>query len=324
MNPRARKWLIRMLSLLLSVCVVLLVGCTVYDAWAEREMVRQMKAAEREPGTPYLKGGAPVRIDRGRDRVCVLLHGFPSTPADFGDLPAALDEAGWDVWAPLLPGFGTDAGDLAQVSAEEIVAGAGHELDRMRASYRRVVLLGFSMGGAVALVLSERSPPDALVLVNPFLRARHKVRYVLSPRTWHRVCSAFVDHVVKPPWLVHVERREARARLVAYRAMPLRAVGEAFRIADLGRAAAPADVPVLVLLSEQDGAVSPAAVRAAYEAFEVGEKSIATFERSDHLLFLDHDREAAIEAVLRFIDRLDSPADREPDDEDTARQRQSR
>ena len=36
----------------------------------------------------------------------LLVHGFPGTPADMRPLAASLAAAGWDVDAPLLPGFG--------------------------------------------------------------------------------------------------------------------------------------------------------------------------------------------------------------------------
>ena len=66
----------------------------------------------------------PVSIERGRRRACLLLHGWLSSPADFADLPGALDRAGWDVYAPLLPGHGTACEDLDGMSAEDMLAGA--------------------------------------------------------------------------------------------------------------------------------------------------------------------------------------------------------
>ena len=38
----------------------------------------------------------------------LLVHGFPGTPADMRPLAASLAAAGWDVDAPLLPGFGPE------------------------------------------------------------------------------------------------------------------------------------------------------------------------------------------------------------------------
>lgn len=296
-----------MLWVLLLACFFLLVGPACYDSWARREMVHRMETAPREPGTPYLKGGAPVRIDRGRDRVCMLLHGFPSTPADLGDLPARLAEAGWDVWAPCLRGYGTDAAELADLSADDIIEDAARELALMRARYRRVALAGYSMGGAIALILAQRDAPDALVLVNPFLKVRHKALYVLPPRFWHNVGRHLVSHVVQPHFLVHVNRPEGREALVGYRAMPVRAITELFEIGDRAAAADPGDVPVLMLLSEHDGVVAPAAVRARYDSLRTPDKSLVTYGRSDHVLFLDYDRQEAIEEVVRFLEKPAGP-----------------
>lgn len=306
MREKVRRRLMRLLVVLLATCAFLLVGCPIYDAWALRELDRSMAAAEREPGTPYLKGGAPVSIDRGRDRVCLLLHGFGGTPADFGALPQALDGAGWDVWAPLLPGCGTDPRVLKDTTAEDIIDGAAEELTRVRARYRKVVVVGFSLGGAVATILAEEDSPDALVLVNPYYRVRYMAYYVLPPRAWHRLLSPMVTCVVKPAGTMPVKRPEGRDSIVNYDVVSMNAISAALRIADRARLASPGGMPVLMLVSEGDRVVSPAAVRAKYEELDVSEKYLFPFRRSDHLLMVDYDREAATDEVLRFLDIVDA------------------
>jgi len=183
-----------------------------YNVWARKVLVRRMLAAPREPGTDILLGGGPVLIERGRERACLLVHGFMGTPADFGELPAALDESGWDVHAPLLPGHGTDPRRLAAVSAEETIAAVARHLTALRGRYR-----------------------DGLVLVNPYFRSRYLARYVLPPRWWHRILSPFVGYVVRPRWMINVRRREAWPRIVCYRVIPARAFAEVFAIADRAR-----------------------------------------------------------------------------------------
>jgi len=278
-----------------------------YNVWARKVLVRRMLAAPREPGTDILLGGGPVLIERGRERACLLVHGFMGTPADFGELPAALDESGWDVHAPLLPGHGTDPRRLAAVSAEETIAAVARHLTALRGRYRCVVPVGFSMGGALAMIVSCREGADGLVLVNPYFRSRYLARYVLPPRWWHRILSPFVGYVVRPRWMINVRRREAWPRIVCYRVIPARAFAEVFAIADRARQCAAPGAPMLMLVSQKDRTASARAAREFHGRVQAPAARLVEFARSDHMLFWDYDREEAVRAVVEFLNGLPGP-----------------
>jgi carboxylesterase len=100
----------------------------------------------------------------------VLLHGFPGTPAEMRPLAQFLNDHGWTANAPLLPGFGADIETLPKRSYREWIATARTAVQTLRREHERVVLIGFSMGGAVALNAALEQPPNALVLINPLAR----------------------------------------------------------------------------------------------------------------------------------------------------------
>ena len=303
-----RKGLIRMLWALLIVCIALLVAPAFYNAWARRVLEKELHDAAREPGTEFLRGGAPIRIERGRSRACLLLHGFMSTPADFGALPRALDEAGWDVVAPVLPGHATDPRRLEKVKADDLVSAGEEEFLRLRQKHPTVAVVGFSLGGAIALHLSARHAPDALVLVNPYFASPYKPRYVLPPRWAYALLSPAIEYAVRPATIHHINRAEGAKEIVGYRVVPMAVFREVFAVADAASAIAPPDVPLLVLISEGDSTSSPSAVQRFYEAAPVRRKERKLFGRSDHMLFLDHDREEAVRAVAAFlVDSVQAP-----------------
>jgi len=308
MKPRTLKRTIRVLALLLGVCLLLLMAPACYDAWARGVVETRMAECEREEGTRYMKGGAPVRIDRGRDRACLLLHGFMSAPADFGPLPEALDAAGWDVHAPVLPGHGTDPRDLCGLSADDMAAAPRREYLALRKRYETVVLVGFSLGGAISIRLADEKPPDALVLINPYLASTYKAYYVLPPRWWHAMLTPLLDWVVRPAGIFNVNRPEGEAEIVAYRAIPTEAFAAVFEAACRASETELRGCRVLVILSDGDSTASPKAARRWAEMRLAGETPIRSFARSDHLLLLDYDREEATRAVVEFIESIPTDA----------------
>lgn len=101
----------------------------------------------------------------------LLIHGFMGTPAEMRPLAGRLAEASLSVRGPLLPGFGSDVPRLPQMDRHRWLAAAQGAWDDLRTAHQPTVLIGFSMGAAVALHLAATKPPDALVLIAPFWRA---------------------------------------------------------------------------------------------------------------------------------------------------------
>jgi carboxylesterase len=258
----------------------------------------------RDPATGIMAGAEPIVIDRGRDRAAVLLHGWLTTPADFGELPAVLDRAGWDVYAPLQAGHGTRPIDLEGLTADDLLSAARGNYRAVRARYSTVALCGFSMGGAVATLLAAEEPPDALVLIAPFYGVRHKWYYVLPAATWNRVLTPVVKYVKRSRSLLRVNRPEGRGEIIAYAAFPTAATTALFKLRDRiadDDCAAKLTMPLLLTYSEGDQVCDPAAMERMYGAAPSPSKRKAVFERSNHHLLHDYDRQEAIEAILDFL-----------------------
>ena len=107
--------------------------------------------------------------DRSKKRA-LLLHGFPGTPAELRPLAEFLLARGFEVRAPLLPGFGAGMAALGRTRWRDWVGAAQTAWDDLSGGAEETLLLGFSMGGAVALNVAARTPPDRLVLIAPFWR----------------------------------------------------------------------------------------------------------------------------------------------------------
>jgi carboxylesterase len=86
-----------------------------------------------------------------------------------------LHRQGWTVHALLLPGFGPDINTLAQRRYEEWLDHVIQQVNAHRTASAAMMLVGFSMGGALAISAAARLKPDALILLAPFLKVNHRL-----------------------------------------------------------------------------------------------------------------------------------------------------
>ena len=110
----------------------------------------------------------PFHFEAGSSRA-LLIHGFLGSPRELRPLARELADAGVTARGVLLPGFGAEIARLKKVRAEEWLAAARAAWNETREGASRTTLIGFSMGGAVALRLAAETDlaPDQLILLAP-------------------------------------------------------------------------------------------------------------------------------------------------------------
>jgi carboxylesterase len=102
------------------------------------------------------------------DKRALLIHGFPGTPYELRCLAEALVERGWQVSVPLLPGFGKEISHLGSKTRHDWLTRISSEFETLKKGSKHMLLVGFSMGGALSLTSSVSLKPDQLILLAPF------------------------------------------------------------------------------------------------------------------------------------------------------------
>ncbi|WP_369975742.1 alpha/beta hydrolase [Xanthomonas bundabergensis] len=146
----------------------------------------------RERATPGLRADNQARIvwadpahPGRRDCAMVYLHGFTASQGEGAPTHARLARSfGCNLYLPRLPGHGLVAADaLRGIDAPRLLGGAAEALAVARVLGRRVVVIGNSMGGALALqtVAAHPQQVQALVLWSPLVREHGEQ---LQPMLW--------------------------------------------------------------------------------------------------------------------------------------------
>lgn len=244
----------------------------------------------------------PSRPLPDADRAALIVHGFTGTPFEMSSLVPPLAAAGWSVEVPRLPGHGTHPQDLAGVRARDWQAFVAERYRRLRARYRRVVVIGLSMGGVLARgLLAAPVPPDAVVsLAAPWRLADPLARRLLP---WLRL-SGVAAHMawVKDGGSDLVDP-VAAADPVNYRWAPLAAVAELDRLLRrMRRPPAPrAPVPALLLHGRLDQTALPDDARRVLGA--LGPDAVGRWlPRSGHVVTRDLEQVDVARAVAAFCE----------------------
>ncbi len=304
-KPKKRRWVLRGLVLGLLVIVLSVGGLSC--VWRRQFYSEQTGSTLRDPITGVMQGAEEIRIEAGNRRAALLLHGWMTTPADFGDLPQRLAAAGWDVYAPHMKGHCTHSRGMVDLTAGDILDKARKDHAELSSHYDEVAIVGFSIGGTVALLLASEMtpPPEKLVLVAPFLGIRHKWYYVLPARWWDGILSPIVPYIGRGKSILRINRKEGLARLVTYTVYPTSANGACFELPRRAQAAAaqgrPAG-PVLMLYAPGDDVCSPSAERKMFAQLPHADNRVFVAPKSNHHILNDYDREEAIKAIVEFLE----------------------
>ncbi|MCE2910145.1 MAG: lysophospholipase [Burkholderiaceae bacterium] len=258
----------------------------------------------------------PVPAPRG---LVVVVHGLGEHAARYDHVARALNAAGWSVLAHDQRGHGRSGGPRGTLPrGDGLLEDLAHVLDRAPATSGPRVLLGHSMGGAVAArfvaeALAPRPaawsrPVQGLALSSPALAARlsawQRWQLAIGERLLPNVAQR---NGIDPRGLSHDE-----AVVAAYVADPLVHDRISARLArfilDAGehvRAAAPRwALPTLLMWGGADRVVDPAGSRALAAAAPPDVLTAWQFEAMRHEIFNETEREGVLMRLVQWLDRL--------------------
>ena len=131
----------------------------------------------------------------------VLVHGYTGSPSSMRPWAEYLNQQGYTVRVPLLPGHGTKPEDLSEIKWQQWPEKVESELDELRKNCTKIFICGFSMGGGTTLHLATKHSDKiaGIILVNPMIHLPFigtKLAYLLSRIKKYR--SSAGDDIKRP------------------------------------------------------------------------------------------------------------------------------
>lgn len=238
----------------------------------------------------------------------LCLHGFTGTPFEVQPIADALAAKGYVVAAPTLAGHGVEpAAALEATRWPDWLRSAEAAFEALAAQTGggRVAIVGFSMGGLLALRLA-RNHPDRVaalaVLAAPLRLGRWQVRGIRLLSLIPRRLRFGPLRAIPKSLGSDVAHPDLRGKALGSPRMPLTALQSLLGLmAEVRGDLKQIQTPTLVIHARQDHTVPIA------DAFELADSLAGTaierlwLEHSFHLVGVDVDKPLVIHAITRFF-----------------------
>jgi carboxylesterase len=242
-----------------------------------------------------------IRND-GSSPAVLLIHGFGGSPVDVKPLCDALRKRGYAFHAVLLPGHGTTPRDLKNIKETDWLNATRRAYEQLKQEYGAVSVVGFSMGGAIAVSIAAENDVSKLVLISPYFKVRQRWFYFGKPEDWARRFARIVPYVKKPK-AGQINDSNGLERYIAYRNLPTKSISE---LSTLGRSAVKKAEDVrcdtLWMHSKSDIVADFQLSKEVFETIPAKKKHFVQYEKSNHILLYDYDRIDAIDKAVSFLE----------------------
>ena len=244
--------------------------------------INRLEVADADPSPFFLQPKQPNGCG------ILLVHGLLAGPAEVLSYGEHLSAQGFTVLGIRIKGHGTSPYALRDQSWEDWYGPVRRGFDILRSLFQRLVVIGFSTGGALTLKLASEQRPELLAVVAVSVPVQfNNPAFMLVPLLYGtnrliRWASSFEG--VKP-FIDNAPEHPS----INYRNTPVRALFELRRlIQEMDRFLPQVDIPALILYADQDPVVSPKSAPDLVNRLGSTDKRLAMVESARHGILLEN------------------------------------
>ncbi|MGB7249591.1 MAG: alpha/beta fold hydrolase [Phormidesmis sp.] len=260
--------------------------CSAFEPLSPADQARLLPEAaplQKQPSTPT-------------DTAVICIHGFTGTPYEVFPAVDALTQIGVYTYAPLLPGHGyrerpEQVQAFAKLNKNDLLSAVRQEIAQAKQHYRHVSMLGFSMGGAIALLMAAEGHLDRCAVISPALRLPKKAERLIPLLSWLPF-TLDAPHA-EPFYLPGYD---------FYHSYALRALWAVGRHAR--KQLSHIRCPILAIHSQNDPVVPPIVLPLMQQRIAHPIQTVY-FNDSGHVMLLDNSRRQVIDSLLNFFNPVD-------------------
>jgi len=238
----------------------------------------------------------------GNKTICLLIHGFASGPQEMKFLGEYLKEKGFSVQSLLLAGHNQNPAALKDIQWENWEQQVRFEIESMKQqNYENIVVIGFSLGGLLALRTSLMPPVDGIIAISPCLYIFDKSLYFIPLKLILKITAPLVPFIFRKANRKYYYQGQVFDRLI-YDEIPVNAVGQLLMLADSTSSILDKiEKPLLLIQARNDKTVDPVSSEIIAHSVKSRNKKIMVLPKGGHLIVLNDARDQVFQEVYEFI-----------------------
>ncbi|ONN27162.1 esterase [Thermosipho affectus] len=244
-----------------------------------------------------VKISQPIFLKGNNEKGILLIHGFTGSPHDMTYLAKSLNEEGYTVMVPRLPGHGTSSLDFLESNWRDWLRRSLDSYFDLAGLCKDVYVAGLSMGGVLTLVLASIVNPRKVISIAGAIFTTEK-RIALTP-----IISLFTKKVKKEGYGEKYDNEDLKYLSKEYWSYnwPLQAkhLYKLMKIARKRLKFIKSDI--LILASEKDKVVPLKAAHYIYKNVSSERRKLEVFKESGHVMTNDIEKEKVAETIINWL-----------------------
>lgn len=225
----------------------------------------------------------------------LLLHGFTSSLKTVDGLVPYLEKHKIPVSMPILRGHGTEYTDMVGTTSRDWYDDGERALLKLAKKVDKVIIVGLSMGGLVAIDLGIHHSDKVAAVVN----VATALRFADPLSGLTPVISNFIDFWPSPNAYNSKECAKANKN---YPKFSTKAFSSLYHYArEIEMRLPRLKVPTLVLQSKKDQIIDPKAAQIIYDKVGSGHRDICWLEKSGHEMMQDLERKKVFSRIEKYV-----------------------
>jgi len=232
---------------------------------------------------------------KGSSKGLLLLHGLTATPNDFKYFSEKFSSQKYTVSAPLLRGHGTSVEDLQKTQWYDWFSDTKDAYFKLKKRCKKIIVIGQSMGGTLALHLASHYKVDGLVLLAPGMFFKNKATFVLP---FLSKIKKHLDKLDGPD----IKNEVSRSKAISYSQMPIQSIEQtAMLFKHLKQDLPEVNSPILIFHSVYDHVIDYKSSQYIYDNISSKNKQLISLYNSYHVLSLDNEKNIILKKISSFI-----------------------
>jgi carboxylesterase len=231
---------------------------------------------------------------------CLLVHGFGDTATLMEPMGTYLGNKGISIRGITLPGHGSSLSEFAAISNQQLLGMVEREYVKLSESCNSVVVVGFSMGGLLALQLATLRDVGGLVTICAPVFPRGGRAGEKAMKLAARL-GAVVGATFPKMGFTSLSDKTLSDYLTGYTKYPSQSIVRLIELMEATRAVIPrVNARILVVQSSRDDVIWKNSGKHIFDLVGSMEKRIIHLANSRHKAPLDRDRHLLFEEISRF------------------------